>query len=82
MILLDKWDYARKEYLPYMSPANHLVFYTENMDEKTDCASCGKTITFGVGFSSKEIHNHSGLGFSVCSDCHKLELIRAKENES
>lgn len=73
MILLQKWDYALHEYVPFESPAKHIAFMTDDMEAPTDCANCGKSMKFGDAYTSQQIHNHCGLGFPVCEDCYTIE---------
>lgn len=74
MYLLRKWDYETQTYLPYVSPANFLVLYSEDMNLKMDCAACGKRCIYGMMYTSKTIHNDSGICFWVCETCYRKEL--------
>lgn len=77
----QKWDWHKHEYEPYDLPEGS-VMYHHDMDKKVTCAQCGKEITFGDSYSSWEIHNNIGLGYSVCDDCYKKEWRRKIEAEN
>ena len=67
---------TRKEepYEPPVDGGNYSV-YCGSMDEKINCAQCGKEITFGEGYTSREIF----LGpwaHIVCKDCMEKEWKR------
>jgi len=81
MIELRKWNYETHTYEPFESPAKHICFMTENMDDPTDCANCGKTLPFGDTYTSKTIHTPAGLGFPVCSDCYEIEVNNESEKQ-
>lgn len=44
----------------------------------TYCPNCGKKVTFGSCYTSKEIHTPHGFGYAVCENCYNIE--RAIEN--
>lgn len=73
MIELRKWNYKTKVYDAFNSPAKHICFVTDNMDEETDCANCGNTVAYGDTYTSMTIRTPAGLGFPVCSDCYDIE---------
>lgn len=74
---IGKWNYETHEYDPYMpNPDWKLKLYSQDMDEPINCASCGKEMTYGEGYSSEELHNHIGFGYPVCEECYRLELAR------
>lgn len=72
--LLRKWNYETHEYLPFISPAIVLSIYSEDMLEEVDCANCGTRMTYGDTYTSRTIHNDSGIGFPVCDPCYQKEL--------
>lgn len=43
------------------------------MDEVIPCAECGKKILYGDGYTSRKIHNVSGMGYVVCERCYDKE---------
>jgi Zn ribbon nucleic-acid-binding protein len=76
--LLRKWNYETHEYERFISPAENLTVYTEDMDEPVDCANCGYHMLYGETYTSRTIHNEHGIGFPVCEECHRKEM----ENEN
>lgn len=70
-----KWNYQTHEYDEYELPKKAMM-YTDNMDEVCQCASCGKDMLFGDGYTSLEIHTDLGLGLIVCADCYEQEFQR------
>lgn len=71
----EKWNYETNKYDAYKLPEKAMV-YTDNMEEMCQCASCGKEMVFGDGYTSLEIHTDLGLGFIVCSNCYEQEFQR------
>ena len=79
-----KWNYEKNTYEPYKLPEG-CVLFTPDMELKTACAQCGKTILYGDAFTSKEIHTGMGMGYPVCSKCSEREWDRfwqAQEKET
>ena len=70
-----KWNYQTHQYDEYELPEKAMM-YTDNMDEKCQCASCGKNMVFGDGYTSMEIHTDLGLGLIVCEECYEQEFQR------
>lgn len=76
-----RWDFMEKRYFPYIVPSDWKVTVFEtHMNSVVNCAQCGKKITYGSGYTSKQIHNSMGMGFIVCPACHELELIEERKN--
>lgn len=73
-----KFNNKTKEYSPYTLPKKCILF-THNLKQNTACSQCGNIHQFGEMFTSKEIHNHFGLGYPVCDPCYKLEWERYNE---
>lgn len=71
---IRKWNYQKGAYEPYIPPVGHISLYEPVMETPIVCASCGKQITFGEGYTSFAIHNCSGFGYTVCEPCHSAEL--------
>lgn len=71
-----KWDYESKSYHLCILPTGSKLAAEDN--EICDCASCGKPMIFGDGYTSLEIHTNIGLGFCVCESCYREELERRK----
>jgi hypothetical protein len=74
MYLLRKWDYETHQYFPFISPAKFLTLYSEDMELELDCACCGEHAVYGNMYTSRTIHNDSGIGFWVCEKCYNKEL--------
>lgn len=79
MYLLQRWNYTTREYEPFISNAEKLILYTQDMDLEINCPNCCKPLIYGDSYTSKEIHNNSGLGFPVCPTCHIFEMIRDRK---
>lgn len=76
---IRRWNYETHSYDPFTTnPEWKLIIYTDDMELLVNCPSCGKVMRFGDGFTSKELHNHMGIGWSVCDDCYQGEVIRAR----
>jgi hypothetical protein len=74
MNYIQKWDFKKKEYVPYKFPENWKIScYEDEMNNVINCAGCGKEITYGDGYTSRTIHTKMGFGYSVCSDCYNRE---------
>lgn len=79
-MILHRWDYKTHTYQPFESPAKETAVYSEDMNRPVDCGQCGKSMTFGDGYTSREIHNDYGLGYPVCSPCYDKETERARQD--
>ena len=74
---MKKWDNKKHSYDPYKVPSEwNCPLYTEDMEEVINCVQCGKEMTYGEGYTSKEIHNPFGLGYTVCEKCYSEEWVR------
>lgn len=79
MTTLNRWNYDKQTYEPYDVPDNwNVKSYSDDMDEIVNCPHCGKEVTFGSCYTSKEIHAPHGFGYAVCENCYNVE--RAIEN--
>lgn len=77
MVVVDKWNYEKRAYEPYMIPDEwYTPLFTDNMDEIVNCAACGRELKFGDCYTSKEIHTGIGLGYNVCGSCYEKEWER------
>lgn len=77
---MQKWNSEKGEYEPYSVPNNWICpLYCEDMQRVVNCASCGKIIRYGSSYTSQEIHNSHGLGYTVCPECHREEMKRRME---
>lgn len=76
---IGRWNYETKVYDPYtIDPSWNVVLYTQDMDLAINCASCGKAMTYGQGYTSRELHTQVGMGYPVCEDCYEEEYEREK----
>lgn len=80
---MKKWNYITKEYDSYNIPLDwDCRTYCFNMDEVINCASCGKKIMYGNGYTSHEIHTNKGcFGYTICDVCHYIENKRRDKYE-
>lgn len=81
--IAQKWDPYHKRYRSYVLPEDVMrcSFGERDMDKVIACAGCGKSVKFGNAYTSLEIHTETGIGFSVCSNCHAGEIERATDAE-
>lgn len=80
MIKMLKWNDAKGEYEPYDVPADwEYKLYEDDLNQKINCASCGKEIRFGECCTSMEIHDVWGFGYAVCPECYQKEIERRLE---
>lgn len=66
------WDFKDKIYHDYELPEK-ARYHCCDMNEKVQCASCGKEIRFGNGYTSLRIHTPIGYGYAVCHVCYRKE---------
>ncbi|MBR3020441.1 MAG: hypothetical protein IKH57_25820 [Clostridia bacterium] len=71
---MKKWNPENHEYERYSPPPGYITIYETDMETPINCAACGKHLTFGEGYSSMQIHNDYGMGYTVCPSCHETEL--------
>lgn len=79
---MKKWNYDTNKYDDYTIPedwhVNTVGFY---MDEIVNCANCGVKTIYGYTYTSKEIKDDLGFGYSVCGECHAKEWERIENAE-
>lgn len=76
---MQKRNPKTREYEPYETPRNyHCPLITNDMNEPINCASCWIETTYGVCYTSKEIHTEIWFWYPVCEDCYNAEVIRKK----
>ena len=81
--IVQRWDWKEHKYNPHGIPADwNCPLYTDDMNERINCASCGKRLKYGDCSTSREIHNRMGMGYPVCEDCYEKEYMREKEAAS
>jgi hypothetical protein len=73
-VIMLKWDFFKKEYTEFV-PNSKGVYktYCSNMNERVNCAHCGKRLKFKDSYTSLQIQDHIGMGFAVCKECYKDE---------
>lgn len=82
MIILHKWNYDKHAYDECELPDGRYCTVAFNMDDTVNCPHCFKEFTYGEGYTSLEFHTLPyGMGYAVCGDCHKLEVIRRLNDE-
>lgn len=80
MPFLNRWNYDKQTYEPYDVPDNwNVKSYSFDMNEIVNCPHCGKEVTYGSCYTSREIHTPHGFGYAVCEKCYDVE--RTRENE-
>lgn len=74
---LNKWNINKHEYEEIEIFDNwNVKTYSDDMEEKINCASCGKVLEIGDSYTSLEIHTNAGFGYGVCEKCYNKERIR------
>ena len=76
----QKWDFKTRKYYDYDLPEGACL-YSDDMDKIVACAQCGRKITFGNGYTSRQIHARYGFGYAVCEKCYEKEWREEQENE-
>ncbi len=77
---IRKWNFEKREYEDYVVPEGKVpMFYSTDMNELGNCASCGRDIKYGDCYTSRQLHTLSGMGYSVCPDCHAKEVRKERE---
>ena len=71
---MQKWNFNTREYEPYNVPADwNCKTYSADMDEIVNCPHCGRQVTFGECYTSRQIHTEYGTGYAVCESCYEDE---------
>lgn len=77
--MAKKWNLRLRQYEPYTLPAGWVCpQICEDMEMPINCASCGKQMTYGQGFTSRIIQTDGGMSYSVCWDCKNREWAAEK----
>ena len=82
---MKKWNFKTLEYEEYTVPADWKVkTFSTDMEEKVNCAACGKSVIYGHAYISRTIHDENGYGYAVCYACRIQERDEelAYENKS
>ena len=79
MEAMQKWSYRDKEYQSYNPPKEwNTPLLIEDVSGVVNCASCGKQMVFGNGYTSRTIHNDYGMGYCVCLECYEGDIREEK----
>lgn len=63
---MQKRNYAEKKYYPYQIPEDwNCKWYSQDMEEEINCASCGKVFPYWKSYTSRQIHSSMGFGYGV-----------------
>ena len=77
---MQRWNYAKCDYEPYEVPEGWKCPLTSaDMNLIINCASCGRELTYGDAYTSREIHTEYGMGYPVCDECKETEIRREWE---
>ena len=82
---MKKWNFKTLEYEEYTVPDDWKVkTFSTDMEEKVNCAVCGKLMEYGDGYTSRTIHTKNGFDYVVCEECYDKERKEelAYENKS
>lgn len=79
--MVQKWNFKTKKYEDYKLPKNATLIEMD-LNKVIACASCGEALIYGLSYTSRQIHNHLGLGYCVCGKCYKKEIELDRENYS
>lgn len=80
---MQKWNFKTREYEPYNIPeAWSCKTFSMDMDEIVNCPHCGREVTFGECYTSRQIHTEHGMGYAVCEECYKAEWEAEKESKT
>ena len=71
-MLAKKWNFSKVEYEDYELPEGASTF-SKDMDEIVSCARCGKRLSFGDTYTSRQIQTQGGFGYGVCEKCYEKE---------
>lgn len=78
--MMQRWNPARKAYEPYHVPDSWKVSaYEDDMDKVISCARCGRDVTYGDCYTSRQIHTEHGFGYMVCDECYEKEWREEKD---
>jgi hypothetical protein len=75
--MAQKWNFKTHEYEPYNLPNGASTFETD-MNRVIYCAQCGNPVSFGMCYTSRQIHTIHGFGYAVCPKCYEKEWAEEK----
>lgn len=71
---MEKYNFRTKKYESYNIPIDwRTPLVCEDLNEKINCANCGRKTIYGSTYTSLKIHNGFGLGYPVCHYCYQKE---------
>lgn len=80
MKTLRKWNHKTHSYKEFKVPEDGVFqVYSDDLNQVVNCCQCFKKLLRGNAYTSKEVHNHIGLGYPVCEKCYMEEWKREKE---
>lgn len=68
----QKWDFEKRKY-ETVEISDNCSTFEFGLERKVECPGCGKMITYGEKYTSRQYYTDYGLGFCVCSDCKEKE---------
>lgn len=79
-MILKRWNRKKHIYEDYEIPNEwNVKTYSTNMEEKINCAQCGKLLAYGNCYTSLEVHTEIGFGYGVCEKCYEKEWKRREQ---
>lgn len=72
-MLVNKWDFKRREYTKVEIPKFYHSPLLAEMDEQVNCIHCGNLLPYGNCYTSRRYHSQHGFGYPVCSTCYEEE---------
>ena len=74
---MNRRDWTTHECVEYEIPDNWIVSsYETDVNTVVNCATCGKSLTYGDAWLSWEIFDDRGLAYAVCKECFDEECKR------
>lgn len=70
-MIVRRWNPRKGYYERHTVPEGWKArVFCADMNELVNCISCGKEITFGSGYCSRQYHSDLGFGFAECKECY------------
>ena len=68
---MKKWNFKTLEYEEYTVPDDWKIkTFSTDMEEKVNCAACGKLMEYGDGYTSRTIHTKKKIRNVEWQDRH------------
>lgn len=75
MRTINRWDFTLEKYIPYNIPKEwKITTFETDMNAICNCVRCGKEITFGECYTSREFHTENGFGYATCEGCYYTQF--------